>query len=163
MKPSLSCLASLLLLAPALPAAAVPPPPADDGRVVRVIDGNTVGVTPCGDPFNVRLSCSRAPALVRGPAGEAAQVALPQLLPPGTRVTLASRQRAVDGVEQAEILAAGTSQPVNLTLFEQGLALWDHRPRSLCDRQRCSQAERAARRRRLGLWGSVPAAPGMRP
>jgi endonuclease YncB( thermonuclease family) len=162
MKPSLSCLASLLLLAPALPAAAVPPPPADDVRVVRVIDGNTVVVTPYGDPFNVRLSCSLAPALARGPVGEAAQAALAQLLPPGTWVTLASRQKAVDGVEQAEILAAGTSKPVNLTLVEQGLALWDHRPGSLCDRQRYSQAERAARRRRLGLWGPAPGAPGMR-
>ena len=71
-------------------------------------------------------------------------------------------RRSVKDV-QAEILAAGTSQPVNLTLVEQGLALWDHRPGSLCDRQRYSQAERAARRRRLGQWGPAPAAPGMRP
>jgi endonuclease YncB( thermonuclease family) len=163
MKPCLTCLASLLLLAPAFPAGAVPPPPPDDVRVVRVIDGNTVVVTPYGDPFDVRLSCSRAPALARGPAGEAAHAALAQLLPPGTWVTLASRQKAVDGVEQAEILAAGTSQPVNLTLVEQGLALWDHRPGSLCDRQRYSQAERAARKKRLGLWGSALTPAGMRP
>ena len=129
----------------------------------ETLSGNTVVVTPYGDPFNVRLSCSQAPALARGPVGEAAQASLAQLLPPGTWVTLASRQKAVDGVEQVEILAAGTSQPLNLTLVELGLALWDHRTGSLCDRQRYSQAERAARRRRLGLWGPAPAAPGMRP
>ncbi|MCS5699303.1 thermonuclease family protein [Cyanobium sp. FGCU-52] len=163
MKPSLSCLVFLLLLAPAFPSGAVPPPPPDDVRVVRVIDGNTVVVTPYGDPFKVRLSCSRAPALARGPAGEASQATLAQLVPPGTWVTLASSRMAGDGVEQAEILPAGSAQPVNLTLVEQGLALWDHRPDSLCDRQRYSQAERAARESRLGLWGAAPTTPGVRP
>jgi hypothetical protein len=30
---------------------AIPPPPPDDVRIVKVIDGNTIVVTPYGDPF----------------------------------------------------------------------------------------------------------------
>ncbi len=62
---------------------AIPPPPPDDVRIVKVLDGNTIVVTPYGDPFQVRLACIHSPQLHQGTAGLAAKATLESLLQPG--------------------------------------------------------------------------------
>jgi endonuclease YncB( thermonuclease family) len=131
---------------------AVPPPPPDDVRIVRVLDGNTILVTPYGDPFKVRLACIQAPQLHQGTAGLAAKVALESLLQPGAWVTLATRSKAIDGVELAEIIPAGTTVPVNLRQVQNGMAVMGHNAPSLCSQESYREAELSARTRRLGLW-----------
>jgi len=131
---------------------AIPPPPPDDVRIVRVIDGNTIIVTPYGDPFQVRLACIHAPQLHQGTAGLAAKAALESLLQPGAWVTLATRSQATDGVELAEIIPAGTTVPINLRQVQAGMALMEKNASSLCRQQNYREAELSAKTRKLGLW-----------
>ena len=133
-------------------ARAIPPPPPDDVRIVRVIDGNTIIVTPYGDPFQVKLACIHSPHLHQGTAGLAAKAALESLLQPGAWVTLATRSQAPDGVELAEIIPAGKTVPINLSQVQAGMALMERNASSLCHQQNYREAELNARRRRLGLW-----------
>jgi endonuclease YncB( thermonuclease family) len=132
---------------------AIPPPPPDDVRIVKVLNGNTIVVTPYGDPFQVRLACIRSPQLEQGAAGLAAKAALESLLQPGAWVTLATRSQAPDGVELAEIIPAGTTVPINLRQVQAGMALMEPNGSSLCSQDSYREAELSARRRRLGLWG----------
>jgi endonuclease YncB( thermonuclease family) len=132
---------------------AVPPPPPDDVRIVKVIDGNTIVVTPYGDPFKVRLACIHSPQLHQGSAGLAAKAALESLIQPGAWVTLATRSKATDGVELAEIIAAGTTVSINLRQVQAGMALLERNASSLCSMDSYREAELSARTRRLGLWG----------
>jgi endonuclease YncB( thermonuclease family) len=145
-------LSALLLAISVANVHAIPPPPPDDVRIVRVIDGNTIVVTPSGDPFQVRLACIHAPHLRQGTAGRAAKAALERLLPAGAWVTLATRSKAPDGVELAEILPSGASVPINLSLVRDGMAFMDRHAASPCNRDRYQEAEWNARARRLGLW-----------
>jgi endonuclease YncB( thermonuclease family) len=132
---------------------AIPPPPPDDVRIVKVLNGNTIVVTPYGDPFQVRLACIHSPQLEQGAAGLAAKAALESLLQPGAWVTLATRSQAPDGVELAEIIPAGTTVPINLRQVQTGMALMEPNASSLCSQDSYREAELSARRRRLGLWG----------
>lgn len=133
---------------------AIPPPPPDDVRILSVVDGTTIVVAPYGDPFQVRLACIHSPQLHQGASGLAAKAALESLLPPGAWVTLASRSKAADGVELAEIIPNGSTMPVNLILLHSGMALVDRTSLSLCNAERYGQAEMSARSQRLGLWGA---------
>jgi endonuclease YncB( thermonuclease family) len=146
-------LSALLLSVPGAPVVAIPPPPPDDVRVVKVLDGNTVLVTPYGDPFKVRLACIDAPQLREGSAGLAARAALENLLQPGAWVTLSARSKAADGVELAEILPVGSTVPINLTLVQAGMAWMDRQATSPCSKETYREAEWSARTKRLGLWG----------
>jgi endonuclease YncB( thermonuclease family) len=132
---------------------AVPPPPPDDVRIVKVIDGNTIVVTPYGDPFKVRLACIHSPQLHQGTAGLAAKAALESLIQPGAWVTLATRRMAADGVELAEIIAAGTTVSINLRQVQAGMALMERNASSLCSKHSYREAELSAKTRKLGLWG----------
>jgi len=132
---------------------AIPPPPPDDVRIVKVLNGNMIVVTPYGDPFQVRLACIHSPQLEQGAAGLAAKAALESLLQPGAWVTLARRSQAPDGVELAEIIPAGTTVPINLRQVQAGMALMEPNASSLCSQDSYREAELSARRRRLGLWG----------
>jgi endonuclease YncB( thermonuclease family) len=132
---------------------AIPPPPPDDVRIVKVLNGNTIVVTPYGDPFQVRLACIHSPQLEQGAAGLAAKAALESLLQPGAWVTLATRSQAPDGVELAEIIPAGTTVSINLRQVQAGMALMEPNASSLCSQDSYREAELSARRRRLGLWG----------
>jgi len=131
---------------------ASPPPPPDDVRIVKVLNGNTIVVTPYGDPFQVRLACIHSPQLEQGAAGLAAKAALESLLQSGAWVTLATRSQAPDGVELAEIIPAGTTVPINLRQVQAGMALMEPNASSLCSQDSYREAELSARRRRLGLW-----------
>lgn len=142
---------------------AIPPPPPDDVRFVSVLDGNTIVVTPYGDPFQVRLACIHSPSLDQGAAGLAAKAALEGLLPPGAWLTLAKRSKAPDGVELAEIIPSGTTVPINLRLVQDGMAFMDRQTMSLCNQDRYREAEWRARNRRLGLWGRSADAKQTRP
>jgi len=132
---------------------AIPPPPPDDVRIVKVIDGNTIVVTPYGDPFQVRLACIHSPQLHQGAAGLAAKAALESLLQPGSWVTLATRRKSADGVELAEIIAAGTTVSINLRQVQAGMALMESNASSLCSKHSYREAELSAKTRKLGLWG----------
>jgi len=112
----------LLLSMGGAPLLALPPPPPDAVRVVKVVDGNTIVVTPYGDPFTVRLACIQAPSLRDGNAGLMAKMVLERLLRPGAWLTLSIRSKAADGVELAEMIAAGSSVPINLSLVQLGMA-----------------------------------------
>jgi len=112
----------LLLSMGGAPLLAIPPPPPDAVRVVKVVDGNTIVVTPYSDPFTVRLACIQAPSLRDGNAGLMAKMVLERLLRPGAWLTLSIRSKAADGVELAEMIAAGSSVPINLSLVQLGMA-----------------------------------------
>jgi endonuclease YncB( thermonuclease family) len=142
---------------------AIPPPPPDDVRIVKVIDGNTIVVTPYGDPFQVRLACIHSPQLHQGTAGLAAKAALESLLPPGAWVTLATRSKATDGVELAEIIAAGTTVSINLRQVQAGMALMERNASSLCSMDSYREAELSAKTRKLGLWGQPAGTNQLRP
>jgi endonuclease YncB( thermonuclease family) len=142
---------------------AVPPPPPDDVRIVKVIDGNTIVVTPYGDPFKVRLACIHSPQLHQGTAGLAAKAALESLIQPGAWVTLATRSKATDGVELAEIIAAGTTVSINLRQVQAGMALLERNASSLCSKHSYREAELSAKTRKLGLWGQPARTNQMRP
>lgn len=156
-------LSALLLSITGATVRAIPPPPPDDVRIVRVLDGNTLVVTPYGDSFQVRLACIHSPQLHQGTAGLAAKAALESLLQPGAWVTLATRGKAPDGVELAEIIPYGTTVPINLTLVQEGVAVMDHNASSLCSQASYREAELSARTRRLGLWGRSVGTNQMRP
>jgi endonuclease YncB( thermonuclease family) len=85
------------------------------------LDG-MAAVTPYGDPFTVRLACIQAPSLRDGNAGLMAKMVLERLLRPGAWLTLSIRSKAADGVELAEMIAAGSSVPINLSLVQLGMA-----------------------------------------
>ena len=142
---------------------AIPPPPPDDVRIVKVLDGNTIVVTPYGDPFQVRLACIHSPQLHQGTAGLAAKAALESLLQPGDWVTLATRRKAPDGVELAEIILVGTTVPINLRLVQVGMALMERNTTSLCSQDSYREAELSAKTRKLGLWGRSAGTNQMRP
>jgi endonuclease YncB( thermonuclease family) len=50
---------------------------------VKVLDGNTIVVTPYGDPLQVRIACIHSPQLHQGTARLAAKATLESLLQPG--------------------------------------------------------------------------------
>ena len=147
---------ALLLSMTGAPVLAIPPPPADDVRVVKVLDGHTIVVTPYGDPFNVRLACLRTPQLPQGSSGLAAKAALEALLQPGAWVTLSTRSKAADGVELAEITPVGSRVPINLSLVQVGLAALDRQAANPCNQEIYREAEMRAQAMRLGLWRSSP-------
>jgi endonuclease YncB( thermonuclease family) len=142
---------------------AIPPPPPDDVRIVKVIDGNTIVVTPYGDPFQVRLACIHSPQLHQGTAGLAAKAALESLLQPGAWVTLATRSKSTDGMELAEIIAAGTTVSINLRQVQAGMALMERNASSLCSKHSYREAELSAKTRMLGLWGQPVRTNQLRP
>jgi endonuclease YncB( thermonuclease family) len=142
---------------------AIPPPPSDDVRIVKVLNGNTIVVTPYGDPFQVRLACIHSPQLEQGAAGLAAKAALESLLQPGAWVTLASRSQAPDGVELAEIIPAGTTVSINLRQVQAGMALLERNASNLCSMDSYREAELSAKTRKLGLWGQPARTNQMRP
>jgi endonuclease YncB( thermonuclease family) len=78
---------------------------------------------------------------------------LESLLQPGTWVTLATRSKATDGVELAEIIPYGTTEPINLKLVQEGMALLDRNASALCNQNTYRDAEMIAKTRKLGLWG----------
>ncbi len=167
MDPTMKC-ACLGLFVLCLPMAgtivrAIPPPPPDDVRIVKVLDGNMIVVTPYGDPFQVRLACIHSPRLHQGTAGLAAKAALESLLQPGAWVTLATRRKATDGVEQAEIIPAGTTVSINLRQVQAGMALMERNASSLCSQDSYREAELSAKTRKLGLWGRSAGTNQMRP
>ena len=50
---------------------------------MKVLDGNTIVVTPYGDPLQERIACIHSPQLHQGTAGLAAKATLESLLQPG--------------------------------------------------------------------------------
>ncbi len=147
---------ALLLSMTGAPVLAVPPPPPNDVRVVKVLDGRTIVVTPYGDPFKVRLACLRTPQLPQGSWGLAAKTALEALLQPGAWVTLSTRSKAADGVELAEIIPVGSRVPINLSLVQVGLAALDRQAASPCNQEIYREAEMRAQAMQLGLWRPSP-------
>lgn len=106
-----------------------------------VRDGNTIVVTPYGDPFTVRLASLRPPQLRQGSSGLAAKAALEGLLQPGAWVTLSTRSKATEGTELAEIIPVGSTVPINLSLVQVALAALDHQAASPCNQQIYREAE----------------------
>lgn len=156
MKRPLAGVSALLLSMTGFPVHAIPPPPADDVRVVKVLDGRTIVVTPYGDPFKVRLACLRTPQLPQGSSGLAAKTALEALLQPGAWVTLSTCSKAADGVELTEITPVGSRVPINLSLVQVGLAAMDRQAASPCNQETYQEAELRAQAMRLGLWRPSP-------
>lgn len=147
---------TLLLSMTGAPVLAIPPPPPNDVRVVKVLDGSTIVVTPYGDPFKVRLACLRSPQLPQGSSGLAAKAALEALLQPGAWVTLSKRSKATDGIELAEITPVGSTVPINLSLVQVGLAALEHQAASPCNQEIYREAEMRAQAMQLGLWRPSP-------
>ncbi len=154
MRRVLAGLSVMALAMSVVPVRAIPPPPPDDVRVVRVLDGNTIVVTPYGDPFTVRLACIHSPQLHQGTAGLAARAALESLLQPGAWVTLSTRGKAADGIELAEIIPVGAIVPVNLSMVQDGMAVLDRQTSSPCNLAAYREAEMNAKSKKLGIWRS---------
>lgn len=148
--------AALLLSMSGAPVLAIPPPPPNDVRIVRVLDGHTIVVTPYGDPFKVRLACIRAPQFPQGSSALAAKAALEALLQPGAWVSLSTRSKAADGVDLAEITPVGSRVPINLSLVQVGLAALDPLAASPCNQEIYREAELRAKAMQLGLWRPSP-------
>ena len=126
------------------------------GVVAYVNDGDTLRLT---DGRRVRLVQIDAPELGTDCYGPGARRALIRLAPPGTRVTL-ERDPALDAVDRygrilRYVVVGGRN--VNLELVAEGAAepYFFH-----ADRGRVAHAllaaAKAARARRLGLWGACP-------
>ncbi len=141
-------------------------PPAGDGeagRVVRVVDGDTVIVTVGGADERVRLLGVDAPESVtpdrpRECYGLESSAEAARLMPNGTRVTLRfdPTQGRRDRFDRllAEVTTATGSSTVNEQLVEGGFAevfRGDGRGRL---QPALREAERGARDARLGLWGA---------
>lgn len=163
--------ASLLLAAAAAVAAAAcgggdagaPSAAPVDGRVVRVVDGDTVVLRLDGEERRVRLLGVDAPeSITPGRSvecwGPQAAAAARRLMPRGARVSVATdpTQGAEDrhGRLLGEVTVAGGGGTVNVALVREGAAgvfRGDGRAR-LGPSLRA--AEREARAARRGLWGS---------
>ncbi len=152
----LAGVSTLLLSMTGAPVLAIPPPPPNDVRVVKVLDGRTIVVTPYGDPFKVRLACIRSPQLPQGSSGLGAKAALEALLQPGAWVTLSTRSKAADGVDLAEITPVGSTVPINLSLVQVGLVALEHQAASPCNQEIYREAEMRAQAMQLGLWRPSP-------
>ncbi len=171
---SIIALAALLLVAggcasPGSEPAPAAGGPADPGVVVRVVDGDTLVARIDGSRVRVRLLGVDAPESVTpdqpvecfGPqAGDAAR----RLLPEGARISLETdpTQGREDrfGRRLAVVTVDGQGTSVNERLVAGGYARIfraDGRARLLT---RLREAERAARREHLGLWGACPTGRG---
>lgn len=116
------------------------------GRVVRVVDGDTLRVERNGREVKIRLEGIDAPERDQPWGSEATAFARQQAL--GKRVTVRDKERDQYGRMVATIILPDGSS-LNERLVRQGLAWW-YRAYST---DRTLQAVQAmARRERLGLW-----------
>lgn len=122
-----------------------------DGRVVRVVDGDSLVVQLASGPIEVRLHAADAPEYDQ-PGGREAQRALSSRLTRGTTVTLEPVSQ--DHYERMVAVVRLGEENVDAWLVRQGHA-WAYR-RFASDRRYC-EWEEEARSAGRGLWaGSRP-------
>lgn len=135
--------------------------PAGSARVVSIIDGDTV-VLDVGDGrettrlLGIDTPETNHPSKPVECYGAEATARLAQLLPVGSEVRI---ERDVEGRDHYDRLLLYLFEPagdrlVNLTMVEEGYAVALHVAPNGAYRRSIAQAEQAARRAGLGLWGA---------
>jgi micrococcal nuclease len=119
--------------------------------VERVSDGDSFH---CRDRRRVRLIGIDSPELGQGEPGRQAQAALRRLLPKGTTIRLERDVSPRDryGRELAYVWTG--SRMVNEVLVREGWAMLYTLPPNVKYAERLEQAQKQARARGAGLWGS---------
>jgi micrococcal nuclease len=120
------------------------------GKVVDVIDGDSVAVQLDSGSIEVRLHAADAPEHDQ-PGGRAAARALRKRLPRGSDVVLEPVEQ--DRYDRLVAVIERDGESVNAWMVEQGHA-WAYR-RYTTDARYC-QWEETARRARRGLWSQPP-------
>lgn len=128
------------------------PPPALTGRVVRVVDGDTVVLlTPENSQVKIRLAGIDAPESHQ-PYGKQAREQLATLVA-GQEVVAQTRKQDRYGRTIATLLVAG--RDANLAMLQTGWA-WHYRQyaheQPTAEASSYAQAEQVARAEHLGLW-----------
>jgi endonuclease YncB( thermonuclease family) len=121
------------------------------GKVVDVIDGDSVAVQLDSGPIEVRLHAADAPEYDQ-PGGRAAARALRKHLPRGTDVLLEPVEQ--DQYDRLVAVIERDVESINAWMVEQGHA-WAYR-RYTNDARYC-QWEETARQAHRGLWSRPPA------
>ncbi len=132
------------------PTAARPPLPRQPVELLSVGDGDTIRVVArSGQRLTIRLACIDAPEMAQGAPGEAARVALVQMV----RVSrLEIKPQTVDkyGRTVAEVFVGGRN--VNLQLVRGGFAFAYRKYLGQCDQAAYLGAEAWARQYGQGIW-----------
>lgn len=144
-----------------IPASAAPPPAIEiQGKVVRVVDGDTlVFLSATGQQMTLRLAGIDAPEKAM-PYGDLAKKALIQLVATGEVTVLATKTDRY-GRSVAKVLT--NKGDMNLALIKQGLA-WHYKryahEQTSSDAETYASYESEARLNEVGLWqGARPVAP----
>lgn len=124
------------------------------GRVVRVIDGDTVDIRRAGETIRVRLLCIDAPERDQ-PVGNASRKHLAAMLA-GETVGLESEGMDQHGRVLGKLYHDGTDTSANWRMIRDGYAWSFARYTCGADYER---AEREARAEGLGLWRESDAVP----
>ncbi|KKJ01666.1 hypothetical protein PROH_02505 [Prochlorothrix hollandica PCC 9006 = CALU 1027] len=131
-----------------------PPPPHTPAQIVRIIDGDTLTVTPSTNPSappeTLRLACIDAPELAQTPYGSAARDRLQTLAPPGTAVTIRPLDHDRYGRTVAEVFQGDTN--LNLTLVQEGQAVVYDAYIAPCDSGAYYGAQQTAQGDRRVFW-----------
>lgn len=130
--------------------AAIPGPPGPDGKIVKIVDGDTFEFkTTGGETLTIRLAQIDAPELAQ-PWGPQAKAAFAKLVESG-EVKLRSGGIDAQGKSLAVVRAGEIN--VNFEMVRQGLA-WTN-PHYVVD-PRLVVLEQAARNGKAGLWSAPP-------
>lgn len=140
---------------------ALPRPPAFPGRdasrqddrcaVAHVVDGDTFR---CADGRKVRLIGVDSPEQEQGEAGRLARQALLAYLPLGRVVRLERDVQASDHYGRVLVFAWTGATLVNEAMVREGWAVLYTVPPDVKYAERLRRAQKEARARRAGLWGS---------
>jgi len=146
-------LATLVLLGSALPAPGpgLPAPAADGCVVARVVDGDTLH---CRDGRRVRLIGIDSPERGQGESAGLARNALIRLLPAGGAVRLELDLVGTDRYGRVLAYVWVGRSLLNERLVREGWAVLYTVPPNVKYADRIARAQKEARARRAGLWGT---------
>jgi len=130
--------------------AAIPGPPGPDGKIVKIVDGDTFEFkTTAGEELTVRLAQIDAPEMAQ-PWGPQAKAVFVRLVDSG-EVKL--RSGGIDGQGRTLAIVHAGEINVNFEMVREGLA-WTN-PHYVVD-PRLTVLEQAARNGKAGLWSAPP-------
>ncbi|KEF40665.1 MAG: nuclease [Cyanobium sp. CACIAM 14] len=141
----LVALLGLLVLPLLTPLAAVA------ATVISVGDGDTLRVEDGGRKVTIRVACIDAPEMAQAPYGQRARLALQEMLPVGSSVTLKVQTTDRYGRTVAEVIS-DNGRNVGLELVQQGNAFAYRQYLQQCVQWAYLDRENLAARYRLGVW-----------
>ena len=147
----ISLLAALVLLAAGDSSGPSASPEGDGCAVAHVVDGDTFR---CRDGREVRLIGVDTPEQGQGEVGRLARQALLRYLPLGAMVRLERDVRATDRYGRVLAFVWTGATLVNEAMVREGWAVLYTVPPDVKYAERLRRAQKEARARRAGLWGS---------